>query len=276
LWSLDYGVLLLWVGEVIKVWGVFMGGLLMRLLFALRSGFGFFSTIPVGISMEGIVCFMRHSYLFPVVGFVLGLLIGVFSWLVGILDLSPFLRAVFVLVFIYGLTGLNHLDGLADFGDGVTAHGSREKKVGAMKDTRIGVGGIYYVVVGLLVLFSLILASWPFAFVVAEMGAKDAMLVVACFGRSLHRGLGSVTVEGVSFFNLVLGLVVSFFLASLARGVWAVLAVFGGVLAGFFVLLVANRNFGGVSGDVLGAANEFGRIWSLFFAVLFGVLWTLW
>ena len=47
-----------------------------ELLFALRSGFGFLTTIPVGISMEGIEKLMKHIYLFPVVGAIVGLLLA--------------------------------------------------------------------------------------------------------------------------------------------------------------------------------------------------------
>ena len=47
------------------------------LLFALKSGFGWLSTIPVGISMEGVEALMKHVYVFPVVGLVLGAILGV-------------------------------------------------------------------------------------------------------------------------------------------------------------------------------------------------------
>ncbi|MCZ7381007.1 MAG: adenosylcobinamide-GDP ribazoletransferase, partial [Candidatus Methanoperedens sp.] len=46
-------------------------------LSALRSGFGFLTTIPVGITMEGIENLMKHIYLFPVVGAVLGFIFAV-------------------------------------------------------------------------------------------------------------------------------------------------------------------------------------------------------
>jgi adenosylcobinamide-GDP ribazoletransferase len=49
---------------------------LKELLFALRSGFGWLSTIPVGISMEGIEALMRHVYVFPMVGLALGAILG--------------------------------------------------------------------------------------------------------------------------------------------------------------------------------------------------------
>jgi len=44
-------------------------------------------------------------------------------------------------------------------------------------------------------------------------------------------------------------------------------------LAGFLVLNAANRHFGGVSGDVVGASNEVGRLVALLFFGGFG--WML-
>ncbi|HID90451.1 TPA: hypothetical protein EYP44_00640, partial [Candidatus Bathyarchaeota archaeon] len=39
--------------------------------------------------------------------------------------------------------------------------------------------------------------------------------------------------------------------------------IFVGVLAGMAVVVVANRHFGGMTGDAFGAANEIGRAASL-------------
>jgi adenosylcobinamide-GDP ribazoletransferase len=46
------------------------------------------------------------------------------------------------------------------------------------------------------------------------------------------------------------------------------------VAIGFLIADVAERNFGGVNGDVMGAANEIGRIAALL--VLGMLVWTLW
>ncbi|HEX7575713.1 MAG TPA: adenosylcobinamide-GDP ribazoletransferase, partial [Candidatus Methanoperedens sp.] len=63
-----------------------------QFLSALRSGFGFLSTIPVGISKEGIENLMKHIYLFPVVGAVIGIILAVIG-LTSSLILSPIMLA---------------------------------------------------------------------------------------------------------------------------------------------------------------------------------------
>jgi cobalamin-5'-phosphate synthase (EC 2.7.8.26) len=106
----------------------------------MRSGFGFLSTIPVGITMEGIEALMRHVYIFPIIGMALGLIFAAVAYLLD-LFLPQDITAVCIMIAIYWVCGINHIDGLADFGDGVTAHGSIEKKIKAMKDVNLGSGG---------------------------------------------------------------------------------------------------------------------------------------
>ncbi|MBN2110236.1 MAG: adenosylcobinamide-GDP ribazoletransferase, partial [Methanosarcinaceae archaeon] len=112
-------------------------------LLALRSSFGFLSTIPVGITMEGLDEFFKRTYLHLVVGIVLGLLMGAVAYvLMSFVPVS--ISALLIIAFVYYLTGLNHLDGIADLGDGLTAHGSVEKKLKALKDMSLGIGGVAY------------------------------------------------------------------------------------------------------------------------------------
>ena len=258
-------------------------------LFALRSGLGFLTTIPVGISMEGLAALGKRVYLFPVIGVLIGVIIGAIGHLLG-LFLPAGIAAVGVIVALYYLTGINHLDGLADFGDGVVAHGTREKKVGAMRDVSLGIGGVIFCVIVVLGLFAAIgevlggvgggamgLAAgsnwgWHFLMVMvaSEVCAKQAMLTISAFGRSIHPGLGSIMIDETGLREFVVGLVFS------GAVCWVVLAGSGLLLLGsaigvaFVVLMTANRNFGGISGDVIGATNEIARVVALLVAGVCG------
>ena len=71
--------------------------------------------------------------------------------------LSAFMNniaAAAVLALVLILSGCNHLDGLLDFGDGLMAHGSREKRVSAMTDRQIGTGGVAAALIVILLAFS--------------------------------------------------------------------------------------------------------------------------
>ncbi len=246
-------------------------------LSALRNGFGFLSTIPVGISMEGVEKLMKHIYLFPVVGAVLGIILAVIGIISSLLFPSV-ITAILVIVFIYYLTGINHLDGLVDFGDGIAAHGEREEKIKAMRDTAVGVGGITFFAIALLGIFSALvsiqgIALLPYALIVAETSAKQSMVTLSAFGRKLHEGFGALTIENTKKSDFVIGMVFAGLVSYFFLGVFGVEAFIVAQLASLLVLNAANRHFGGVSGDVIGAANEIGRLACLIY--IGGTAWML-
>jgi len=149
-------------------------------LLAVRSGFGFLSTIPVGITMEGLDELMKRSYLFTFVGAVLGLIIGGLAFVFETI-FPPQVSAVFIIVSIYYLTGLNHPDGLADFGDGATAHGSLEKKIGALKDMSLGIGGVAYAAIALIALYASITALQNEAALFSKGVNTAAIVLISMF-----------------------------------------------------------------------------------------------
>lgn len=251
-----------------------------ELLFALRSGFGFLTTIPVGISMEGIEKLMKHIYLFPVVGAIIGLLLAGIGYASSAI-FPPFLTSIIVIIFIYYLTGFNHIDGLADFGDGVAAHGTREKKIAAMRDTAVGTGGMIFSIIAILGVFSSLVSIAekkeilpyliPSALIAAETCAKQTMVTVAAFGKKLYEGFGAMTVDNTKISDFAAGLVFTGVICYLALGLNGIGALIVSQSAGLLVLNTANRHFGGVSGDIVGTSNEIGRLAALMF--IGGYVW---
>ena len=251
-----------------------------ELLFALRSGFGFLTTIPVGINMEGIEKLMKHIYLFPVVGAIIGIMLAGAGYASSAV-LPPILTSIVVIIFIYYLTGINHIDGLADFGDGVAAHGTREKKIAAMRDTSVGTGGMIFCFIAILGLFSSLVSITekkeplsyllPFALITAETCAKQTMVTVAAFGKKLHEGFGAMTVDNTKISDFAAGLVFTGVICYLALGSIGIGMLIISQFSGLLVLNTANRHFGGVSGDIVGASNEIGRLAALMF--IGGYVW---
>lgn len=120
---------------------------------AFKAGFGFLSVIPVGITMEGIDALMKRLYMYPIVGFCLGVFIGIITFIAEIVLPTP-LTIIAIMLAVYGIIWFNHLDGVADFGDGMTAHGSLEKKRKALKDMALGIGGVAFAVLLMLFFYS--------------------------------------------------------------------------------------------------------------------------
>ncbi len=221
------------------------------------------------------------------IGLILGIMGSVFQWLLP----APF-AAVLVAASIVLLTGINHLDGLSDFGDGLVASGPREKKVKAMKDVHAGAGGLLFMAMDLLFLFALAetlagSSTWLFVpLLVAEVCAKVAQITVIAFGKSAHEGMGSYMISRMKkkhYFAAVIGawaiIVIAIAGAALLSGAGQPLRVFlaGGLAmlsplaTALIILIISDRNFGGVNGDVIGAANEIARIVAL--GVMGAVLW---
>jgi adenosylcobinamide-GDP ribazoletransferase len=266
-------------------------------LLALKTRFGFLSTIPVGITMEGLDELVKRSYLQTLAGVVLGLMIGVFAFITETV-MPDQISAILIMVFIYYLTGLNHLDGLGDFGDGATAHGSLEKKIKALKDVALGIGGVGYAVLALLALYASISAlqaeliffsdnaalMLAVSLLVAEIGAKQAMLTVAAFGKPIHEGLGSMIINSTTFPRYVMSFILGIVASVLAFGSIGVIGYLAAIITAFVIINISNRHFKGVNGDCIGTANEIARIIVLIAITLMviainngngGLFWTL-
>ncbi len=231
--------------------------------------------------MEGIDALMKHVYVFPVVGLVLGAIIGA-SAFIATLALPSNLVAIIVILVIYRLCGINHIDGLADFGDGVIAHGTLEKKILAMKDVNLGTGGGVFIAVLLLATFTVVsdlpATLLPLALLVAEVSAKEAMIAFAAFSQALQKGFGQIMIEKTTGKEFVIGLVISAMICAAALGPLGLAMLAASQCAALYMILVAKRNFGGATGDGIGATNEVARVVALAAALpLGGVLsWMLW
>jgi adenosylcobinamide-GDP ribazoletransferase len=256
---------------------------------ALRGALGFLTRIPVGRSEAAWEAFGRAPWTFPVVGYLVG---GV----VALPLLAPVPAATVALAFpltVYAVTGITHLDGVADLGDAAVVHGSPEERRRVLNDSALGVGGtvaLVAVVLGLsTAAFGLVEAAAAAGtpgvrdrlgvavgiVVAAEVGAKAATATLVCVGDAAHEGLGSaLTAENTASAAVpVLALA-----APAALLAWPL--VFPGTAALLAALATAGmlrwwarRRLGGVSGDVLGATNELARVAALHAGV---IAWTQW
>jgi adenosylcobinamide-GDP ribazoletransferase len=231
--------------------------------------------------MEGLEALMSHVYVFSLVGIVLGAIMGGSAYILSRI-LPAALTSVLVLAMIYKLCGINHLDGLADFGDGLVTHGSPEKKVAAMKDVSLGTGGAAFLVVILIANYAFINSLpqllLPLALMVAEVSAKQSMIAFAAFSKSLHKGFGQVMIDRTGHREFLIGLGISVAAIYLALGQLGLAMLAASQLAALYLVVVAKRNFGGATGDGIGATNEICRAVALAAALtLVGVLpWMRW
>lgn len=238
-------------------------------LSALRGALGFLTRLPVGHDEASWDAFRYTPAAFPLAGYIIGALLAAPVVIPVALPVpAPVVGFLFV-TGVVGLTGITHLDGLADLGDAAVVH-DPERRREAMKDTRVGVGGTVAVGLGLvgLALAGLALAGLPprtaaGLVVAAEVTAKLSMAGLAAFGTAAHDGLGSQVLGG-SRRGVVVPVLVALPAVALT---WPSPGAGVGLLAGLLVAWLLARWvrvwLGGLSGDVLGAANELSRLAAL-------------
>jgi adenosylcobinamide-GDP ribazoletransferase len=249
--------------------------------------FALLTRIRVSRSPTDLAKAARQQHYFVLVGLVVGLLATLTAMvLVELSDKGEeMVFAGVLMVVLYYITGILHTEGLADFADGVMAGGTQERKREAMKDVHIGVAGVFTVVMFMIMMFVLIsrlldsggarIEPFPLpweipillGFVLAEVSGKLAMNVSMYLGPSAHPGMGSLFVQSASAKKMVATVLIASGVGVLIAG-WLVVVLVFGLLAGLMVTMIARKNFGGVSGDTFGAANEVGRIVTLFAWVL--------
>ncbi len=252
---------------------------------------GLFSlTTRLPLPPEDLTSTARSVHLLPIVGGTIAL-VSYGVGLGGSFLLPPEIDAIAILLGIYALSGLMHLDGLSDFADGVMAKGSTEAKVAAMKDVRVGIAGTFAAIIVLLAGFaslklvlvrasnfapgSLRLPAYALlaSLLVAEGTAKIAMLTAIYLGRPMESGMGSYFVGRLSPGRYLSSLALTLVIGIPLTGLLAV-TLASGPLVGLVVVKLAAKNFGGVNGDALGACNELGRTLALVLCAV--VPWMPW
>ena len=235
------------------------------MLRGIGSVFSFLTILPTGSANLETVA--RYMYLFPLAGLALGLLVGSAGFGLS-LFLDPLIVGLLVVASIAVLTGIHHADGLSDFADGLMAKGTREKRLAAMKDLSTGSAGTVSIVlylVGLVVVFSMAEGYDLFLIILlGEIMAKFSMVLLACMSRPAWQG------SSVPFVNimkdrkrmLVSGMIALIPIVMLG-GAAGLLVFATGIIATMIIAAVSARSFGGITGDVLGAANELTRLASV-------------
>jgi adenosylcobinamide-GDP ribazoletransferase len=236
----------------------------------IKNLFSFLTAIPVSMDENMLTETAKSMFIFPLIGAFIGLLAGLFGWVTSQV-LPSLVVGGLVLGLLLLITGLHHTDGLLDFGDGVMAHGSAERKIEIMHDQLTGAGGLSLGILTFLVTAlsiaelstSVIIQS----LVVVEVSAKLSMVVGAWAGKAAHEGMSSSFLEAMHGKNgtarLVAALAISFGIAIPLLWLAGIITVLAAIIASLVMVEIAHRHFNGVTGDLLGATNELTRMVSL-------------
>ena len=241
----------------------------MKFLSALR----FLTIIPVPLWREASPNEVGGSLsYFPVVGFIIGLILAVLNWLLSLI-LAPMVVNGLLIAAMVLLSGALHLDGFIDTCDGLAGHRTVEDRWRIMHDSRSGAFGIVGAVVLLLVKYAS-LSSVPVnlmtaTLVIMPVVSRGAMVyAVFAYPYARPEGLGRVFKEGASGQGLALATVFTLAVA-IGAAWWAkadyfylvgLVIVFGTWLLTWLMATHLKRKLAGLTGDTYGAINEVAEV----------------
>jgi adenosylcobinamide-GDP ribazoletransferase len=240
--------------------------LFLALSFFTRLPVGFLAPAPGAEAATPQVRLAEAARAFPLAGLVVGLAGGFAYWIAVRIGLSGLLAAFLAVAATAALTGALHEDGWADFADGLGCRGDRIRKLAAMKDSHIGSFGV----------LALIFATGVKTVALAQLYTPDrvatALVAAHVLSRAVlplaMRSLPLATAQGLAvmagrpsaqgvYVSLGLGLVIAFCAVFLPA---AIVALIVAIVAAALVGAIAKRQFGGYTGDVLGAMEQVAEI----------------
>ncbi len=213
--------------------------------------------------------------MFPLVGALVGLVGGLIYAGAMALGLPPLPASVLAVAALISTTGALHEDGLADLADGLGG-ASRAEKLEIMRDPRVGSFGVIALVLTLLARVGALAALAAPAEVVAALVAAGALsralLPIAMLALPQARTEGLAARAGRPHPGRVaaaaaIAILIALLLLPAAVALSAMVLA---ALAGALVAMLACRQLGGVTGDVLGAIQQFAEIGFVFGVVAMG------
>lgn len=267
-------------------------------LAALKGMFSFFTILPINIGMREVHAMNRKFWLIPFVGIFYGALAALEFRILHEYMSSTLLTAAIVLFTLQAFNRFLHLDGLLDVGDGLTVAGSQEDHNRALKDSTIGSGafatGLFVYLITLISMSQIYTGTsmaigFASIMVMTEVLSRNAQVFAAASGIA-GNGMAGESVRSTGIRSALLSTSISVALILVSEHVimsfvptgpydpaYMPICLVAGIIASSLWATLfakkANRTFGIVNGDILGAVNETTRlVLLLVFTVILAVM----
>ena len=215
--------------------------------------------LPMG-RIDPVPTLSAAAWAYPLAGAVVGAIVGLVYLLAQSLGLQPLPAVVLAVLAGVVATGGIHEDGLADLADGFGGGGDRARKLEIMRDSRVGSYGVIALCLALflrVVVLAEVLPGHAPLFVLLGVGALSrAPLPVLMWLLPAARaeGLGLSAALRIGAGQAAAAALTGFALAALFLPL-LLCPVLAAAAAAALTGLLARRQIGGFTGDVLGAAQ---------------------
>ena len=218
----------------------------------------FMTRIPVFVKVEYDEEKLGKSIkYFPLVGAIIGIFLYGINILAGKITVNRQIAAMIIIIAEIFITGLIHIDGLADTADGLFSYAEKEKILEMMKDSRVGTNGAV----------ALILYFMTKVILLSEIRPEYIILypVISRLSTSINAGLGEYARKnGMSNeiiakngkkeagISIIITMILSFIILKVKGLIILIFAI-------LFILLLmkgVKRKIGGITGDTMGASLE--------------------
>lgn len=197
---------------------------------------------------------------FPVVGVVVGAIVGATAWGVSTLT-SPLVGAAVGVLAGVLITGAFHEDGLADIADAFVGGWSIEDRLRILKDPLHGSYGVAALSGSIVLRIAALGSIEPQHMFVAAIAAHclartGALVLMLTTALARHDGLGADYVRTLPIARAFLGIIFALVIGVIALDAWVIAAVVATIVGASVIRWWAQRKIGGITGDVLGAAEQ--------------------
>lgn len=212
---------------------------------------------------------------FPVIGLLLGLILAGTNILMAKAGFDTLLSSAATIVLLVVLTGGIHMDGLADTADALASGKDRKKQLKIMRDPHIGSMGalalVCVIVLKIILLNGIPSPVKPAALILMCVLGRWAMVfIMHNFTYARKNGKAKIFMQGLNRKKLFFASLFATTAALIIYGVKGLVVMAPAAVLVYIAGRLISNKMGGITGDVIGTANELTEV-----LILSGI-YTLW
>lgn len=230
----------------------------------------FMTRIPIPVNVEYDEEKLGKSVkYFPLVGAIIGVFLFAVNFLAGKITGNRQIIAIALIIAEILITGLIHIDGLADTADGLFSYAKKEKMLEIMKDSRIGTNGTVILILYFITKFVFLSQVKSGYLLLYPIISRLSTSMNAGFGEYARKdGMSNGIIDQNGKKEAIISIII---VTLLSFGIMKIKGLMISFLAIIFILWFmqnVKRKIGGITGDTMGASLELTALLVLFAGII--------